>query len=30
MSELKKFTTEQARDFGEKLGIDWNKLKDSV
>lgn len=26
MSEIKKFTTEQAREYGEKLGIDWNKF----
>jgi len=26
MSELKKFTTEQAREFGEKLGIEWKKF----
>lgn len=26
MSEIKKFTTEQAREYGEKLGIDWKKF----
>lgn len=26
MSEVKKFTTEQALEYGEKLGIDWKKF----
>jgi len=26
MSDIKKFTTEQAREYGEKLGIDWKKF----
>lgn len=26
MSEMKKFTTEQAREYGEKLGIDWKNF----
>ncbi|MEZ4357199.1 MAG: DUF5661 family protein [Eubacteriales bacterium] len=26
MSEKKYFTAEQAREFGEKLGIDWKKF----
>lgn len=26
MSETKKFTTEQAREYGEKLGIDWKNF----
>lgn len=26
MPKIKKFTTEQAREYGEKLGIDWKKF----
>lgn len=26
MSEKKQFTTEQAKEYGEKLGIDWKKF----
>jgi len=26
MSKIQNFTTEQAREYGEKLGIDWKKF----
>ena len=26
MSKVQNFTTEQAREYGEKLGIDWKKF----